>query len=79
MRRDFDILGQFGQGETSASRFSSHYFFTGLLGAIVLLTMALLLARTCRTHREHRNRASRREKVQTVLLQQRAEEEKYLP
>ncbi|EFO21970.2 hypothetical protein LOAG_06517 [Loa loa] len=51
----------------------------GLLGAIILLTSILLVVRSCRTHREHRNRAAKRELAQSVLLEQRAEEEKYLP
>lgn len=37
------------------------------------------MARSCRMHREHRNRAAKRELAQSVLLEQRAEEEKYLP
>ncbi|CAG9534959.1 unnamed protein product [Cercopithifilaria johnstoni] len=51
----------------------------GLLGAVVLLTMMLLVIRSYRTHREHRNRAAKRELAQSILLEQRAEEEKYLP
>uniref|UniRef100_A0A915PD49 Uncharacterized protein n=1 Tax=Setaria digitata TaxID=48799 RepID=A0A915PD49_9BILA len=51
----------------------------GLLGVIILLTIVLLVVRSCRTHREHRNRAAKRELAQSVLLEQRAEEEKYLP
>ncbi|VDM10590.1 unnamed protein product [Wuchereria bancrofti] len=51
----------------------------GLLGMILLLTTILLVVRSCRTHREHRNRTAKRELAQSMLLEQRAEEEKYLP
>ncbi|KAL4001822.1 hypothetical protein ACH3XW_0915 [Acanthocheilonema viteae] len=51
----------------------------GLLGVIILLAIILLVIRSCRIHREHRDRAAKRELAQSVLLEQRAEEEKYLP
>ncbi|VDK81701.1 unnamed protein product [Onchocerca ochengi] len=52
---------------------------SGLLGVIILLTVILLTVRSCRTQREHRNCAAKRELAQSILLEQRAEEEKYLP
>uniref|UniRef100_A0A0R3RJJ3 Uncharacterized protein n=1 Tax=Elaeophora elaphi TaxID=1147741 RepID=A0A0R3RJJ3_9BILA len=51
----------------------------GLLGLVILLTMILLVVRSCRMQHEHRNRAAKRELAQSILLEQRAEEEKYLP
>lgn len=45
----------------------------------MLLTTILLVIQSCRTHHEHCNRAKKRELAQSVLLEQRAEEEKYLP
>ncbi|VDN00090.1 unnamed protein product, partial [Thelazia callipaeda] len=51
----------------------------GMLGIIMLLTTILLVARACRTHREHHNRETKRELAQSILLEQRAEDEKYLP
>ncbi|MCP9258991.1 hypothetical protein DINM_001976 [Dirofilaria immitis] len=52
---------------------------SGLLGVIILLTVILLMVRSYRTYREHHNRAAKRELAQSILLEQRAEEEKYLP
>ncbi|VDK84779.1 unnamed protein product [Litomosoides sigmodontis] len=51
----------------------------GLLGVIMLLTTILLVVRSRRTHHQHCNRVNKRKLAQSILLKQRAEEEKYLP
>ncbi|KHN74822.1 hypothetical protein Tcan_14171 [Toxocara canis] len=50
-----------------------------LLGAVALMTALLLVMRSCRLHKQRHQNDLRRNNAQTILLQQRAEEDKYLP
>lgn len=50
-----------------------------LLGSVIILTGMLLVIRCCRLRRQRNERRIRRNNAQSALLQQRVEEEKYLP
>uniref|UniRef100_A0A914ZKT6 EGF-like domain-containing protein n=1 Tax=Parascaris univalens TaxID=6257 RepID=A0A914ZKT6_PARUN len=50
-----------------------------LLGVVALMTALLLIMRSCRLQKQRRQNDMRRNNAQTILLQQRAEEDKYLP
>lgn len=50
-----------------------------LLGVVALMTALLLIMRSCRLQKQRHQNDMRRNNAQTILLQQRAEEDKYLP
>lgn len=50
-----------------------------LLATVFMLITLLLITRSCHAHREHKLRAIKRQNALSVLLEQRADDENYLP